>query len=494
MNLKLGDNFPRYPQLILDGKRVRGATGSFKVGFFNLAATYGQINRAVEGSVIEYFSEDSLATNVIPIDSNKYGYPYGRVDFGTFNRKIFTLRTAAEGTNYGFGISYLHSKDDETSIEFGSQPQENLVVGTDLRLAFDSRRIEFTVEGAASMYNSNISGGSFTDAQIDSLESSGYPDLADPSRLRSLNNHLSPFITVNQYLKPINPEELSSFAGEAAIKLNYYGNYFKASYIYRGGDFQSFGQSYLRTDVQGINILDRIKLFENKVFLSIGYENLNDNLNNTKTTTSGTTNFQTVNASISIYPRTNLPNITLGYTRYDNSNGKIDSLYGIDNGTNNLSASVYYNFIAGVEHRTNFNVTSSIKNDNSVYNNDANIVSAILGINSKWNEVLTSVVSIIYSNSEINSIEIVDGNSINTLTKFNYTTTTAGINVLLLDQLLDCTLTGGISFGDYERLAIDLYGNYKVLQNFFIGFQARYYRTENLSNNSIFGLTARYIL
>jgi predicted Mrr-cat superfamily restriction endonuclease len=75
------------------------------------------------------------------------------------------------------------------------------------------------------------------------------------------------FMTVNQYISPFNPQELASLAAEASLSLNYFNNAFKSSYIYRGNDFQSFGQSFIRTDVAGFNISDVLRLMENKIFL-----------------------------------------------------------------------------------------------------------------------------------------------------------------------------------------------------------------------------------
>jgi len=59
-------------------------------------------------------------------------------------------------------------------------------------------------------------------------------------------------------------------------------------------------------------------MIDNKLILSIGYEELKDNLQKTKV---ATTTFQTINASISLFPRADFPNITLGYTRNANNNG-----------------------------------------------------------------------------------------------------------------------------------------------------------------------------
>ncbi len=477
MGLSLGDNFPRFPELILNGKRVRGASGGLRLGLFKLDAAYGQVNRAVEGALLETYDEDQLTQNVIKIDPAKYGKPYGLVEFGTYDRNLFSTRAAAEGKSYAFGLSYLHAKDEMNSIDLGGKPQENALFGTDFRVSFDNNMIELKGQAAYSIYNSDISTGTLTDEQIDDIFSNNTFFDITPEDLKNYKKYLSSFITVNQYLSPVSPGNLSSLAGDLSLRFSYFNNYLKAKYIYRGNEFYSFGQSYLRTDVQGINVLDRIKLFSNKVFLSLGYENLIDNLQNTKPST---TTFQTINSSVSVYLRNDLPSFTLGFTRYDNSNGRIDSL-GINDGTNNFSASVSYAFNAGAYHRTRISFTSSDRNDKSLYNTDASLLTVLGNVDSKWNEFFSSILGVQHSSSTVQYVN------------YTYTTLSLGGKFDLIKNLLNFTLMAGKSFGDYDRLSIDFYGFYKIIENLQLNFQARYYKIKDVSDNTIFGLSARFI-
>ncbi|NOX17741.1 MAG: hypothetical protein GXO87_05600 [Chlorobi bacterium] len=475
--LSLGDNFPRFPELILNGKRVRGAAGGLRLGAFKFDAAYGQVNRSVEGTLLETYDVDPLSPNVIKIDQNKYGKPYGLVKYGVFDRNLFSARAAAEGRSYSFGLSYLHAKDEMNSIDFGGKPQENALFGTDFRFGFDNNQIEVKGQAAYSIYNSDISTGTLTDEEIDDIFSNNTFLNVTPDDLKNYKKYLSSFITVNQFLSPVQPGNLSSLAGDVSLRLNYFGNYFKAKYLYRGNEFNSFGQSYLRTDVRGINLLDRIKFFSNKVFLSLGYENLVDNLHNTKP---ATTTFQTINSSVSVYLQKGLPSFTFGFTRYDNSNGRLDSL-GIDNGTNNFSASVSYSFLAQAIHKMRISFTSSDRQDNSLYDTDASMLTVLGNLDSKWADFFSSILGIQHSSSDVGGLN------------YSYTTLTLGGKFELIENLLTFTLMGGKSFGDYDRLAIDFYGSYKILENLQLDFQARYYKIKDVSNNSIFGMSARFI-
>ncbi|MBP7542755.1 MAG: hypothetical protein KA747_04020, partial [Ignavibacteriaceae bacterium] len=48
-----GDYTPGYQSLVMNGKRVRGVTGSVHLRFFIVQASYGEINRGVDGTIAE---------------------------------------------------------------------------------------------------------------------------------------------------------------------------------------------------------------------------------------------------------------------------------------------------------------------------------------------------------------------------------------------------------------------------------------------------------
>lgn len=312
LDLKVGDSYPRFSNLIMDGKRVRGISGALNFGTFNVQAAFGETDRKIEGTLLQTFSRETapLSSDVIAINESKYGSPFGRVYLGTYKRQIFAIRPSfGSGKNFQWGLTYLHAKDDDGSIELGARPQENAIFGTDLVFSLDDKNIQFTSQAAFSLFNKDISGGTLTDAQIDSIFGSGLYSDVDPSDIKNIKNILGKIITVNQFIGPLNPQEFASLAAEAAVSFNYFNNTLRTSYIYRGNDYFSFGQTFLRTDVKGINIVDRIRLLDNKLFVSLGYEMLEDNLQETKI---ATTKYQTLSASVSIFPLSrNLSSINL---------------------------------------------------------------------------------------------------------------------------------------------------------------------------------------
>jgi len=485
LSLKAGDTYPTFSSLILDGKRVRGFSGALNLGIINVQAAYGEVTREAEGSLLATYDANStqlLNSNVIKIDAAKYGKPYGLVDFGTYSRNVFVVRPSfGSGENFQLGFSYLHSSDDKKSISFGARPQENIVAGADFFLGIDDRNIVLTSQAALSFVNKDISTGDLTDAQVDSLFGPNKFINVDPKTIKDIKGIASKFITINQFLSPLNPQELSSLAYETAIQFNYFNNNLKAGYVYRGNEFQSFGQSYVRTDVKGISVTDRMRLFDNKVFLSGGYENLKDNLQNTKI---ATTTFETMNAAISIFPRVDFPNIRVEYTRNQNSNGikstdPVNSISGIDDATNTVSVQLSYDLTAGIKHNTSLSLSTSNREDNSIRKINSSNTFVNFSFNSYWTAKMTTYFNAVVFNSEIAGI------------LYKYTMLSAGARYRMLEDKLELMGAFSPSFGDFKRIGFDFTAAYNIIRNLDIVFQAHIYKTEGMPQSSEIGLMTR---
>ena len=485
LSLKAGDSYPSFSNLIMEGKRLRGFSGAVNLGFFNVQAAYGEIMRNVEGSLIEKYDATSpylLQSDVIKIDAAKYGKPYGKVELGTFSRNVFAVRPSfGSGENFQLGFTYLHSSDDKNSISFGARPQENIVAGADLLIGIDQKNILLTSQAAISFVNKDITTGDLSDAQIDSVFGPNKYINVDPKTIKDVKDIASRFITINQFLSPLNPQDLSSLAAETAIQLNYFGNNLKASYVYRGNEFQSFGQSYVRTDVKGINVVDRLRLIDNKLFLSFGYENLKDNLQKTKI---ATTTFETLNAAVSFFPRADFPNIRVEFSRNQNNNGikSSDPVYsasGIDDATNTVSVQLSYDLTAGVKHNTSLSLSTSSREDNSIRKVDASNTFLNFNFNSYWTGYFTTYFNAVYFNSEIAGIN------------YKYEMLSVGARYRMLDNKLELMGAFSPSFGDFKRIGVDLTASYNIIQNFDVVFQCHVYKTESMPTNSEIGLMTR---
>jgi len=487
LTLSLGDIFPRFSSLILDGKRVRGVYGDIKAGGFEIKSTYGEITRGTDGRILELIKYDTLASDIIDIDSAKYGAARARAVLGTYKRNLFALRAAA-GSDNGlmWGISYLHAKDDINSIEFGIKPKENLVLGTDFAWNIDNRNIVVAGQGAFSFANNDISSGELSDDLIDSVFSKvgGYGGGVDPKKIKDIKKIFGRFITVNQFIVPLNPLEMPTLAAEASVSLNYFNNSIKTSYIYRGNDFSSAGQSFTKNDVAGIDISDRIRFMNDKIFLSLSYESLQDNLQKTKI---ATTDYNTFGSSVSFFPRNELPNIVVGYNRNSNNNDvsrtdTVNNYYLIDDITNRFYTQISYDFEYSVKHQASLNLSVSNREDNSISDYDVNNVSVYLGLNSYWTKDLISFFSLSVNQSKIKTIS------------YNYTGFSFGGKKTFPEQNLELTTNINPIFGELKRVSYEISAQYLAYTNLYVNGQLRYLAYPDAANDLIVSLSARYAL
>lgn len=478
LKLSAGDATPRFPSLIMSGKRVRGFNGSLDLGYFNLQASFGEINRGIQGKIDTLYTAANSPfgrSDIVALDSVKYaseynaGYRNASVTFGSNTRSVLAVRPSfGSGENFQWGLSYLHSKDDFKDIAFGGIPQENIVAGTDLTIAFDEQRFLFNAQAAISVKNSDISNGELTDAEIDTLFGPGKSFSQDPKTIKDLKKIIGSVITFNQYIEPLNYEEMPTLAAEATLSLNYFDNYFRGQYIYRGNDFQSFGNTFVRTDVAGINLNDRLRLMDNTLFLAVGFESLQDNLQKTKF---ATTTFNTINTSVSYFPRFDFPSILLSYTQNENTNDAVDTNIVINDVTNRVGTQLSYDFRWQYRTQVSLGYNISVRDDKSVSNFDVDNSSLNLSTNTNWSQALVSNVNVSYNNTKIQASEL------------SYVTLTLGGRYYMLDNKL--LLTGSVnpSFGDFERTALDLFGTYYFTNYLYAQAQLRY--IVNSSQNSI---------
>lgn len=485
--INIGDHFPIYPSLILGGKRVRGFSSSLNLGFFNIQTTYGEITRKIEGQLLSLIKRDSIVLdpNLIPLDSSRFGQPFGLVRFGTYSRKLFALRPSfGSGENFQLGFTYLHSRDDEKSVNFSAKPKENLVLGTDLFFGFDKKRIQFNFQSAFSLSNKDISSGNISDSTLDSLANNNNLGI-DANLLRNIRDILGTFITVNQHLSPLNPQELPTLAVEGDFSLNYFGNYLKGTYLYRGNDYTSFGQNYLRTDIKGFQFLDRLSLFQNRVFISFSYERLNDNLQKTKI---ATTTFSNYEGSLSLYLRKDFPIVNFSYSNFDNKNDiepnttdsiKLANIINDNIKVFNFSSS--YELEYYIKHKLSVSYINSTKQDFTYKDFSSNFNSFIFSVQNIWKQGLISFVNTSISNSRIKNSD------------FDYFSITFGGKISLLENKLNNTASINIFTGDLKRNVFDLSSKYNFNRNLYTGLNLRFIlNNRNIKNESIINLFFRY--
>ena len=427
--LNLGDTNPQLSHFTMSGKRIRGLDAALTWGWFNLHIVKGEINRTVQGELnnsykytvdVDEFGDKFLALS-------RQGYTYkqdvlaGRLAFG-------------RGEKFQWGIHFLKARDDTLSVNIkvnnatitysesdrtisgldsgkvytiaelsnfaviqtgelwsGVKPKDNLVIGTDLRLNLDKKRIVLEGEVAFSLTNNNIWGGAVSKAELDTL----IDDDVD-GKLSSIDLDLIPFdpiditdiFIINLNMVPLSPIDPSAFGDSADVSLfeaimsmpslafrgravlNYWGNYFSIEYSQVGPEFISFGNPYLVKNKRELSISDKLKLLNNRLMVNVGYKHQDDNI---MTTVDNIESQNTFSLGLNILPGPGLPTANLSFKTIDRDNGinKItqltDSTY-TDNRKNTRSNHFTFNlnhrFFLNWSHNINGTLMLLDKKDN----------------------------------------------------------------------------------------------------------------------------------
>jgi hypothetical protein len=544
--LQIGDAYPVLPSLIVSGKRVRGITGSFKYSFLNLDVTYGQTERAIEGTILgDTTYADSSQASARPKESKLIsGFSYWLFSPGTHSRTLFAVRPSfGSGENFQFGITYMKSKDNISSISNGTYPKENLAVGTDLLLAFDDQKVRWATQAAVSVENKDISEGDFSDedfrqyklANAETHEDSVIAlneaqDLIDAAKIARK------FITVNPNLSPLNPlTGAPSLAYESELSLNYFDNFVRAMVFRRGIAYKSYGNEFIQNDIFGINISDRVRMLENKVMASVSYETKHNNTQNDNNYP--TTTYNTLSTSVTAYPGVNLPTFTVGYGFYTRKNPIDLSQYTasnksliLDSDTDNISkkypaswdsiksnntvipsedavyianditdrffVAINYDFIFLARQTATATMSIANKKDKTFYKRDQNNLNVSASITSVYDIPLQTTLSFIISHNSVYSVlQDTIGAYISTAQKeaFDYQTISFSTRYRLMDDKLNLIAAIAPSFGDFKRLLVQAGADYQVAENHYLIGQFDFINNPGRSSDIILSILYRFM-
>ncbi len=463
VKVSYGDVYPNFSPLILSGYRVRGIYGKIDLRYFQIEIVNGQTRRGTEGLILKEIPIDSLRGETLPQNS-VYDTTNRRIliyNYGTYERNLLAVKPAFKfKRNFEFGLTYLTSQDDKTSIRFGGNPQKNVVLGTNLLLSLDNARTEFRAYGAISVRNENLKASGWTEADIDSILKDT-PSLRD--NLKKYRSLIEKFVPLNQYIVPINPLAFSSMAYEAGLNLNYFGNFLKIDYIFHGNEYLSFGQPYLRQDIQGFRIFDRLRFLRNQLFLTLRFENLSDN---TKKQRDYTTKFVNWEISAMYSPLMNLPTMSVTYAQNKSDNGiPSDSSRAFNLLVNKISFDISYYFEYLFRNQVNISFSISGSDDRTRTNADFNNTNLSVSMFSNVSDNLRGNFQFGMYNSKFkrplfdsngNLVEIAE-------TKFNYILIGLGADY----KFKNTRLWGNIapSFGNLSRLYIYFGGERELAKN-----------------------------
>ncbi len=374
--LNLGDANPQLSHFTMTGKRIRGLDAGLTWGWFNLQVVKGEINRSVQGAL-----ENSYSYTVKDDEDGNKFLALARQGY-TFKQDVLAGRLAlGRGENFQWGIQFLKARDDTLSVNLkvdnatitygesdgtlsgldsgnvytidelrnpyiesgedwkGPNPKDNLVIGTDLKIASNSKRMVLEGEIAFSLTNNNIWGGAMSKAEMDTL----VDDKVD-GKLSSFDLGKIPFdpidipniFIINENIVPLSPIDPNAFGDSVTVSigdaimsmpslayrgrmlLNYFGNYLSVEYSQVGPEFMSFGNPYLENNKRELSISDKLKLFQNRLMVNVGYKHQDDDI---MTNMDNIESQNTFNLGLNILPGHGLPNANLSFKTIDRDNG-----------------------------------------------------------------------------------------------------------------------------------------------------------------------------
>ncbi len=504
--LGLGDVTPRINRFALDGKRVRGYDADLRLKYINLRIVSGELERVIDGrnesayKVAEYFKANPDSVNQVDaLMLTRTGY--------NFRRNLLAVRPSfGSGQNFELAFIYVKAKDDKWSVErdldggeitiddedFGSyfqdvdttswdtrivtldrikreantnagftyelpdsnwagkSPKDNLVIGSDLTLAFNKRRFVVQSGFAMSMLNNNIWDPVLTKKDLDTMfpgddttdgfiggEENGIPleditvDPGDYAEYFHINRNQVPLIPIDVFGLDTNLVgsilNMPSMAYHASVKLNYLRNFITLEFQQVGPEFNSLANPNIQKNVKVRSISDRIRLFRNKLMLSVKRRTTSDDI--VKQPGESITSTLTTDLSANVNLGRGLPSFSIGSRSYNRDNG-IDTVSAVSKivegvtdttyidkrastTTRSLNLSFMYQLeLLGSRHDLSLNIsTNEISDDiddrvtdDTLYTipRSPRATSSIMaiGINSRINEQLRSSISLSTNASE----------------------------------------------------------------------------------------------
>lgn len=472
-----GHVYPSMSKFTISGRRVHGVNTSLHLLFRNLnfQFIYGELDRKISNLYDELvISEETTAAGIV-VDTS-YTLTYQNQGRGGFQRNIIGGRIGlGNPEKFQFGLHALKIRDDTTSLvnirdfntltqakpSLGSdlstadrnkleqnpnllrvqggtaKPRDNIVAGSDLKFGFHQNRIRFETEAVISALNDDIYGGPLNVERADEMGFEISQEDAD------FLERLSWLIIINENFNTIplritedengNDETEAFFptsilATSSELSARYPKNNFRLQYRWIGPNFNSLANSTIRKDVDGITITDRLNLFANRIYFTLGYEWLQDNVVGNRDATTHTYTYRT---NVSWYPVSrDLPRVTAGirYRTRDNgverqnfevispdfipasirnqrinANGDtVSTVFPRLNNTINLNTSVsqQFNFF-DVRHDASLNFTTLKTTDEAFAYGDVKSTALSLNLTSRFTELsLQSQFGITYNSTE----------------------------------------------------------------------------------------------
>ena len=380
-NLTFGDYYPDLSELSLYGRRIRGIEAQAELGFFKLHTVWGYSKRRTSGNI---------STNPDTLDE---GYLFQREGYD-FQQQVMGIRPSFQiGEAFELGFSLIKVKDDTSSVDryinglnntaqniinMATKPQENISIGADFNLHLDNNRIIWESEVGLSQLNRDIYGGAISLQDLDTF----FPDdslendtitISDDNEIPLESIPVDPrdyshWFTINENIDPLIPiipdssgnigfEQVWNMPALAVLskaRFNYFRNYIVISYKKIGPKYTSLVNPYLQRDYREIKLMDRIRLWQDKLFFNFSLANRK---NNVSVGREQQYDRNTYNLGLMLMPGGRYPRINLNHTQNLRTNqAGIDSVFSA-----NQSIEIIDNRIDMASYRNSFTISQDFE-------------------------------------------------------------------------------------------------------------------------------------
>ncbi|NOZ07384.1 MAG: hypothetical protein GXO91_00720 [FCB group bacterium] len=229
-----------------------------------------------------------------------------------------------------FGTDRTVTLNPLTSDWQGAKPQDNLILGSDLKLHFDRDRIQFRTGLSFSLLNRNIWEPVLSEAllqeQFDSTLSLPF-DPADYENIFHMGLNQTPLLPLDVFsesgiLKLIS--HMPSMAYNLTLNLNYFRHRFQFRFQQIGPEFNSLANPYLQQNLRERIFSDRMKLLNDQLTLTLKYFSTDDAIN---LATETTTKTRGGSLSMSWLPGPDLPIMSLKFRTEGRKAGAATNLF-----------------------------------------------------------------------------------------------------------------------------------------------------------------------
>jgi hypothetical protein len=309
------------------------------------------------------------------------------------------------------------------------------------------------------------------------------------------------FITINENLEPLDPTNgFPSLALESELSINYFNNFIRTMVFRRGVAYKSYGNEFVQTDIAGINVSDRIRLFDNRVLASASYETKWNNTQNDAE--NPTTTFNTLNTSVTVHPGAKFPSLTIGYGQLTRKNDILSTetdsvkLRGIaDELTNRYFFAVNYEFRLAVRNALTASVSIANKQDNTYYLRNQDNVNVSTALTTFYKIPLQTTLALIVSqNKTYQAIKDTLGRYLSQTIEspFSYSTISLNARYRMMKDRLNLLATIAPSFGDFKRMLIQAGADYQIFEGHYIVGQLDFINNPGKGNDIIASIVYRF--